>query len=51
MYCTIVHADAYDFRMILSMVSDDGVDGGGGGSDAIQKHDYATLTIWETPSG
>ena len=51
--CT-VHADAYDFRMILSMVADDGVDGGGGsggGGDAIQKHDYATITIWDTPSG
>ena len=48
--CT-VHADAYDIRMISSMVADDGVDGGGGGGDAIQKHDYATMTIWETPSG
>ena len=47
--CT-VHANAYDIRMILSMVADDGVDGGGGG-DAIQKHDNATLTIWETPPG
>ena len=47
--CT-VHADSYDFRMVLSMVADDGIYGGGGG-DAIQKHDYATMTIWETPSG
>ena len=50
--CT-VHANAYDIRMILSMVADDGVNGGGGGGDAIQKHDYATMTIdyRETPSG
>ena len=48
--CT-VHADAYDIRMILSMVADDGVDGGGGGGDAVQKHGHATMTIWETPSG
>ena len=33
------------------MVADDGVDGGGGGGDAVQKHGHTTMTIWETPSG
>ena len=33
------------------MVVDDGVEGGGGVDNALQKHYYATMTIWETPLG